>query len=98
MALLVDVHAHLDLLDNPDSAVKRAEKAGVKKIISNGTNIESNRKVLELAKKHEIVEAALGVYPVEALGMSEEELTKEIKFIEKNKGRIKGRELERKMD
>ena len=89
MSLLVDVHCHLDLLTNPEAAVKRAEKAGVRKIITNGVNVESNRKVLELAGKHEIVEAALGVYPLEALEMGNDALERELAFIEKNVKRIK---------
>jgi TatD DNase family protein len=90
--LLVDVHAHLDLegyekIGGISNVIAECERDGVKIIISNGINIESNRKVLDIASKHGIVRAALGIYPTHCLEMIEageyEEFDKEIKFIEK---------------
>ncbi len=70
--ILIDVHAHLELLDDLDSVIQRAKQAGVKKIISQGVNPKTNRIVLDLAKKYDIVEPALGVYPVDALARETE--------------------------
>ncbi|MBI3032988.1 TatD family hydrolase [Candidatus Woesearchaeota archaeon] len=68
--LLVDVHAHLDhpfFEKDLDEVIDRAKKIGVKAIITNGVNPDSNKRVLELAKKYDIVKAALGMYPIDAL-------------------------------
>lgn len=68
--LLVDVHAHLDhpFFENDlELVIERARNMGVKSIITNGVNPDSNKRVLELAKKYDIVKAALGMYPIDAL-------------------------------
>ena len=83
----IDIHAHLDICKNPDETAMRAEKAGVL-VVAQGVDIESNRKVLELAGKHKNVLAALGIYPINALKMSDDEINSEIDFIRKNKGRV----------
>ncbi len=89
--LLVDVHAHLDLNEfdsDLDEVVKRAEKAGIKTIISNGINCKSNRKTLELSKKYKILKPALGLYPDDAIKLTEKQIQEELNFIEKNKDKI----------
>jgi len=89
--MLVDVHCHLDFpqfKDKLDFIISRAKKNSVVKIINNGTDIISNRKTLELAEKYDIVEASLGIYPTEALKLSDEELENELNFIKKNKNKI----------
>ena len=68
--LLVDVHAHLDhpfFEKDLDQVIERAKKQGVKAIITNGVNPDSNKRVLELTKKYDIVKAAMGMYPIDAL-------------------------------
>lgn len=64
----VDVHCHLDhpRFKNIGELVARAEAAGVVAAIAQGVNLESNKRVLALAKEHKIIKAALGLYPVEA--------------------------------
>lgn len=84
----VDVHCHLDFKDfdkDRDEVVKRAEQNGFKTIIANGLDKETNRNVIELAKKYKIVKPALGMYPSHGLELTEKELDEEIKFIEKQK-------------
>jgi len=89
--LLVDVHAHLDLKGYEahggiDKLIDDCEHNGVKIIVSNGTNISSNRSVLALSKKHHIVKAALGIYPMHCIEMIEggfeKEFNEELQFIE----------------
>jgi len=89
--LLIDVHAHLDLegyevYGGIDKVIDESIQNGVKVIITNGTNIESNRKILEIAKKHSVVKVALGIYPTHCLEMiengEEDKFTSELKFIE----------------
>ena len=89
--LLVDAHAHLDhckFEKDLDEVIQRAKDNDVKAIINNGINPEKNRITLELAEKYDIVKAALGLYPIEALEMSEEDIDKELEFISKNKDKI----------
>ncbi len=89
--LLVDVHAHLDLREfdsDLDDVIKRAKTAGINAIISNGLNHKSNIKTLEISKKYEIVKPALGLYPDDALKLTEKEIEKELNFIEENKDKI----------
>jgi TatD DNase family protein len=63
---VIDTHAHLDALDDPGAAVARAAEAGVERILTVGTTIESCRRALELADAHEGVFAVLGIHPHEA--------------------------------
>jgi TatD DNase family protein len=99
MVLLVDVHAHLDHADfksDLDLVIVRAKAAGVKAIIANGVDPETNRMVLAIAKRHDIVKPALGIYPPDALAEEVKEggyplkllpydVDKELEFIEKSK-------------
>ncbi|MBW2971826.1 TatD family hydrolase [Candidatus Woesearchaeota archaeon] len=77
MVMLVDVHAHMDypqLLADVAEIVDRAKAAGVKAIIANGVDAVSNRKVLELASKYDVIKPALGIYPPDALKEEQGEL------------------------
>lgn len=78
---IVDVHAHMDMLEDLDGAIARAKEAGVKAILANGTNPTSNRKVLDLAKKYSIIKPALGLYPTDIYDMTLEEVKEELDFI-----------------
>lgn len=90
--MLVDVHAHLDIEEffgmkfNLNEALEKCEKENVVAIVAQGTNIDSNRRVLEISSKHKIVKAALGIYPVHCFEMIknglEKEFKSEIKFID----------------
>jgi TatD DNase family protein len=67
--LLVDVHAHMDFpefkADLPQ-VLARARAAGMAAIVSQGVHHESNKLVLELAKKYPLLKSALGLYPLNA--------------------------------
>jgi TatD DNase family protein len=66
---VIDTHAHLDVCAEPaDDLVSRAREAGVRRIVSVGTGIDSCRETLEIASRHEGVFAALGIHPHEAAG------------------------------
>ena len=100
--ILVDVHAHLDhklISGKVDEIIKNSMKNGVKAIITNGVNPETNRIALQLAEKYDIVKAALGVYPIDSLNVDVKkvfyplkenkiDIDKEIEFIQKNKDKI----------
>lgn len=64
--MLIETHAHLDYPDfAPDFAdvLRRAEEAGVTRIITIGTSIESSRRAISLAEEHPQVFAVVGVHP-----------------------------------
>jgi len=64
--MFYDTHAHLDYDDyKPDFAevLARAQTAGITKIISIATDLDSSRRALALAEKHEMIFAAVGWHP-----------------------------------
>lgn len=85
----VDIHSHLESCKNIPEIVK---ECGEKEIIivTCGTDVESNRKNLELKEKYPEIEICLGIYPLDGLKMSDEEIDKEIDFIRENKDNIFG--------
>jgi TatD DNase family protein len=61
---VIDTHAHLDGCQEPAGPlVERARAAGVTRIVTIGTGIDSCRAALQIAEEHEDVVAALGVDP-----------------------------------
>ena len=63
---MIDTHAHLDGCDDPAAVVARAKAAGVGRIVTIGTGIESCRAALAIAGHHDGVYAALGIDPHQA--------------------------------
>jgi len=64
---VIDSHAHLDACDEPGrELVERAREAGVARIVTIGTGIDSCRAALALADENEGVFAALGIDPHQA--------------------------------
>ena len=64
--MLTDTHAHLDFPDfaaDLDDILARAAAAGVTRILSIGTSVESSRRAVALAEKHPQVFAVVGVHP-----------------------------------
>src|SRR3989344_67936 len=89
--MIVDVHAHLTdnyFNDKLDKIINNAKKNNIVHIISNGINLEDNKKVLEISKKYNIVKAAFGFYPDDIIKSTFEEIEKNLEFIKKNKNKI----------
>jgi len=66
---LIETHAHLDYPDfapDFDDVLQRANEAGVTRIITIGTSIESSRRAIELAEKYPKIFAVIGVHPTYA--------------------------------
>ena len=63
---MIDTHAHLDALEDPDAAVQRARSADVTRVISIGTDPSSWARTLELAERHDDVYMVAGLHPHEA--------------------------------
>jgi TatD DNase family protein len=73
--ILTDTHCHLDLEKfDPDRAavLARAVRAGVERIIIPSLSLSSSRTVVELARSHPMLYAAVGVHPTEALTWTEQ--------------------------
>src|ERR1700745_1548226 len=67
--LLIETHAHLDYPDfanDFDDVLRRATDAGVKRIITIGTSVDSSRRAVDLAEKYPNVFAVIGVHPTYA--------------------------------
>lgn len=80
--MFIDTHCHIvsEYYDNIENVIKNAIDNGVLKIIVNGYNMQSNREVLELVKKYDIVYGALGIQPEELYDYNDNSL----KFIEEH--------------
>lgn len=66
---LVETHAHLDYPEfkpDFDAVIRRATEAGVTRIITIGTSIESSRRAVELAETYPSIYAVIGVHPTYA--------------------------------
>ena len=64
--MLIETHAHLDYPDfapDFDEVLRRATEAGVTRIITIGTSVESSRRAVDLAEKHPNIFAVVGVHP-----------------------------------
>src|SRR6266516_2002238 len=63
---LVETHPHLDYPDfanDLDDVLRRASEAGVTRIITIGTSVESSRRAIDLAEKYPAIFAVIGVHP-----------------------------------
>jgi TatD DNase family protein len=75
---LVETHAHLDYPDfapDLDDVLRRASEAGVTRIITIGTSIESSRRAVDLAEKYPNIFAVIGVHPSYAEEAEEDVVT-----------------------
>lgn len=63
---MIDTHAHLDALQDVRAVLERARAAGVTRVITIGTGVDSCRAALALAGEHDGVHAALGIDPHQA--------------------------------
>jgi TatD DNase family protein len=67
--MLIETHAHLDYPDfasDFDDVLQRANDAGVTRIVTIGTSVESSKRAVDLASKHQNIFAVIGVHPTYA--------------------------------
>jgi TatD DNase family protein len=77
--MLFDSHAHLDdkrFNDDRDEVVARAAAGGLVGILNAGADMFSSARAVELAAKHDIVWAAVGIHPHDAKEAREEDYGK----------------------
>lgn len=65
--MFIDTHCHVlsEYYDNIDEVVNQCKKNNVNRIIVNGCDINSNKEVLELVSKYDIIYGAIGFHPTE---------------------------------
>jgi TatD DNase family protein len=66
-----DTHAHLDFPDFASDLLEvlaRAQAAGITKIISIGTDLDSSRRAVAIAERHPSIYAAVGWHPAHVSG------------------------------
>jgi TatD DNase family protein len=63
---VIDTHAHLDALEDAPQALARAREAGVGRVVTIGTTLDSCRAALGLAEREDGVFVSLGLHPHEA--------------------------------
>lgn len=73
MTAWIDSHCHLQLGDEEvAAAVARAVEAGVERMVCIGTDLDTSRRALELARAHPQVWATVGLHPHDASRLPEE--------------------------
>ena len=77
---VIDTHAHLDEIEHLEQVLAAAKNAGVTGIVAAGSDMESNRKVLDIAGRYPgLVYPAIGLHP---WNIKEVALDSELAFIE----------------
>jgi TatD DNase family protein len=73
---LTDTHTHLHFdqyQSDIDAVIERARAENIQRILTLGTNLESSRASLNIAKKFDLVFAAAGIHPTDILGTQPED-------------------------
>jgi len=84
---LIDTHAHLDELDDLDTALERARQTGIVAVIAVGQEYESNLRTLEIADRHRsLVYPALGLHPWSLGDMDGAAVERNLGFLQENLG------------
>ncbi len=85
--ILIDTHAHLDMLkkSTPAEAVDMAAKWGVRFIINVGSSLEASKKASEISTEFKNVYASAGIHPHYAKGYGQQEEKTLLGLIEGNK-------------
>ena len=76
---IIDTHAHLDgdeFAEDFEAMLARAVEAGVSRIVTAGTNVESSEKAIALAEKYPQIFAAVGIHPQEIAGRQKADIQK----------------------
>lgn len=64
---MIDTHCHIyeEYYDDILGLINELKLVGIEKIVINGCDMKSNKEILELTKKYDIVYGALGFHPTE---------------------------------
>ena len=91
MYRLIDSHAHLDELEDLESSLEKARRAGIIAVVAVGSDLQSNQEVLRIPERCSLpVYPALGLHPWGLGGIEAAGIDEVIGFIERNIRRITG--------
>ena len=85
--MLIETHAHLDYPEfaaDFDKVLRRATEAGVTRILTIGTSVESSRRAIELAERYPNIFAVVGVHPTSAEPIANDDVTTPLRELAKN--------------
>src|SRR2546423_7356106 len=85
--MLIETHAHLDYPDfaaDFDDLLRRATEAGVTRIITIGTSVESSRRAIALAEKYPNIYAVVGVHPTSSETLMNDDVITPLRELAKN--------------
>ncbi len=71
---VIDTHCHLDMISSGEDIgkiVSRAAARGISRIITIGIDLESSKKAIDIAEKHETVYASVGIHPHNVQGLQD---------------------------
>lgn len=89
MLRVIDTHAHLDELEELETTLQKAKESGIEAIITVGSNIKSNQKVLEICQTYpKLVYPALGLHPWELGDLDSSQIDYTLKFIDERISQI----------
>lgn len=72
--VVIDTHAHLEMIEDVSQVIQRAIDAGIEKIVAVSSDLSSSNRTVEIASDHQIVSAAVGIHPHEASESTDETL------------------------
>ena len=85
--MIIDSHAHLDLLEDPQAALDRARQAKVIHVVAIGVDLETSVKAAEFAEKEKDVSFCPGIHPHDAAG-APPDFPKQLFELAQNKGAV----------
>ena len=85
----IDIHSHLDMCEDIPEIIRECNEKDIT-IVTCGVNPVSDRKTLALKEKYPEIGICLGVYPLDSLKMSDDEILEEINFIREKRDFIIG--------
>ncbi|MFK5921946.1 MAG: TatD family hydrolase [Verrucomicrobiota bacterium] len=80
--MLIDTHAHLasqQLCDDLPAVIKRANAAGVTRIISIGTDLEDSQQNIKIAEQFDQVYATVGIHPTSVHEITQDDWLQQIR-------------------
>lgn len=83
--MLIDTHAHINMLNNPNQAIEEAFGAGVERIIIPSASEEDFEKILKICHSYDNVYALLGVHPEDCEKFSDNTAKKIIELAKDDK-------------
>ncbi|MBC7074463.1 TatD family hydrolase, partial [Candidatus Parcubacteria bacterium] len=86
---MIDVHCHLEYMENPNEILKTAKEKGMLGLISSVAEPKDAQKILTLSEKWpNFLYVSLGFHPDSIENYNEKEILEYENFIEKNRGKI----------